>query len=286
MELRLSQPSPTVQSLLFGAQPTENAHDLDRGPLVSLYYEVCMMHCQRFLPTVLAASLLSGLAGCGGVTQFQGAQAFAIAGTPPPPPPPPPPPKEEPNPAPPVELRDNKIEIHEKIQFEENKATIKSESFGLLKEIADVIKANPQVKKISIEGHASAEGDAKRNKTLSDQRSKSVVDYLVKTEAIEAQKLAAKGWGIEKPIAPNDTEENRSKNRRVEFLVVEQDVVHKKVEIDPLTGKERVVEEKKEAIRVSEPTTTSMTTTSAPLPKLDTKKPVMKGAPKMEVKKP
>jgi OOP family OmpA-OmpF porin len=147
-----------------------------------------------------------------------------------------------------VELRDNKIEIKEKIQFEVNKAIIKSESDSLLKEIGDVIKANPQVKKLSIEGHASAEGNPAKNKKLSDDRAKAVMAYLIKNEGIEATKLTAKGWGSEKPIADNTTEEGREKNRRVEFLVVEQDVTEKKVEIDPATGKERVVEEKKSTV--------------------------------------
>lgn len=198
----------------------------------------------RTIKVSLAASLLVGLVGCGGTTQFAGGQGFAIVGSLPPPPPPPP--KEEP-PAPPprVELRDNKIEFSEKIQFEVNKATIKEESFSLLHDIAEVIKKNPQVKKLSIEGHASAEGDAKRNKTLSDARAKAVLEYLVKKEGVEASRLSAKGWGIEKPIATNDTEDGREKNRRVEFLVLEQDVTQQKVEIDPTTGKEKVVEVKK-----------------------------------------
>lgn len=108
-----------------------------------------------------------------------------------------------------------------------------------------MIKKNPHVKKLSIEGHASAEGGASYNKRLSDARAKAVLEHLVKKEGVEASRLVAKGWGIEKPIAPNDTEENREKNRRVEFLVVEQEVTQKKVEIDPTTGKEKVVEEKK-----------------------------------------
>jgi outer membrane protein OmpA-like peptidoglycan-associated protein len=207
------------------------------------------MKPQRVLPLVAIAALAVGLGGCGGVTQFAGSQPFAIAGTPPPPPPPPPPP-EPPKPPPRVELRDNKIDFKEKIQFEVNKAVIKPESFSLLHDIAEVIKQNPQVKKISIEGHASAEGNAKKNKKLSDQRAKSVMQYLVDKEGIDAKRMVAKGWGSEKPIAPNDTEEGREKNRRVEFLVVEQDVTQKKVEIDAATGKEKVVEEKKSTEKV------------------------------------
>ena len=105
------------------------------------------------------------------------------------------------------------------------------------------------MKKLSIEGHASAEGDAKHNKTLSDDLAKAVMAHLVKKDGVDAARMVAKGWGVEKPIAPNDTEENREKNRRVEFLVVEQDVTQKKVEIDPTTGKEKVVDTKTESIK-------------------------------------
>jgi OOP family OmpA-OmpF porin len=214
------------------------------------------MNSHRILTLLIAASALL-VSACGGATQFSSASAVAINGTPPPPPPPPPPKVEEPPPPPPrVELRDNKIEFKEKIQFELNKAIIREESFSLLHDIAEVIKKNPHVKRISIEGHASAEGDARRNKTLSDERAKSVMAHLVKKEGLEAARLVAKGWGIEKPIAGNDSEEGREKNRRVEFLVIEQDVTAKKVEIDPATGKERVVGEE----------TKTLTTEPSPAP--------------------
>ncbi|HMI83464.1 MAG TPA: OmpA family protein [Polyangiaceae bacterium] len=238
----------------------------------------------RSLLHLMAASLLVGAGACGGVTQFTGAQPFTIAGTPPPAPPPPVA-KEEPKPPPRVELRDNKIEFKEKIQFEVNKAVIKEESFSLLHDIGDVIKKNPQVKKISIEGHASAEGDPKRNKKLSDDRSKAVLEFLAKKEGIESARMTAKGWGVEKPIAPNDNEDGREKNRRVEFLVVEQDVTAKKVEIDATTGKERVVDEKKETLKAPEsPSATAPAALAA-----DTKKPdAKKGTEpkKAEAKKP
>lgn len=200
----------------------------------------------RSAPCIAAILFLLGTAACGGVTRFAAAQPFAIAGTLPPPP------REDPKPPPRVELRDNRIEFKEKIQFEVDKAVIKEESFSLLHDIAEVIKKNPQVKKISIEGHASAEGDARYNKKLSDERSKSVMEFLSKREGVEGDRLLARGWGEEKPIASNDTEEGREKNRRVEFLVVQQDITAKKIEIDPSTGKERVVDEKKESYKAPE----------------------------------
>jgi OOP family OmpA-OmpF porin len=188
--------------------------------------------------------------GCAGQISFAGDSALSVAGDPPPPPPPPPPPKEEPPPPPParVEVRDNKIEIREKIQFDHAKATIKEESHDLLNEIADVIKKNPHIKKISVEGHASAEGDPGFNKRLSGDRAKSVVTYLVE-KGIPKDALQSKGFGVEKPIASNDTEEGRMKNRRVEFNIIEQDVTKKKIEIDPATGKEKVIETTKPATK-------------------------------------
>src|SRR3954470_8332003 len=162
---------------------------------------------------ITLTALLTGaiiLSACGGgTTVFQGAGAIAITGTPPaPPPPPPPPPKKEEPPAPPprVEVRDNKIEFKEKIQFENNKSVILPQSFGLLDDIVKVIKENPQAKKIAIEGHVSAEGDAKRNLTLSDERAKAVMKYCV-DHGVDAKRLTAKGFGITKPIADNATEE-------------------------------------------------------------------------------
>lgn len=198
------------------------------------------------------------LAGCGKVVAFEGQTPISIAGDPPPLPPPPPPPPPEPEPpAPParVELRDNKIEIREKVQFEYNKATILEVSFSLLDEVAAVIKKYPHIKKIQVEGHASSEGNAAHNLRLSDQRANAVMTYLVEKASVPKEMLVAKGFGITRPIADNETEEGREKNRRVEFNVIEQDVTKKKVEIDPVTGKERIVEQTTESLKKDPPPT-------------------------------
>lgn len=208
-----------------------------------------MRSCRQsiWIPGLLALSMAT-IQGCAGQITFAGESALTVAGDPPPPPPPPPPPKKEEPPPPParVEVRDNKIEIREKIQFDHAKATIKEESNDLLNEIVDVIKKNPHIKKISIEGHASSEGDAGFNKRLSADRAKSVMQYLI-DHGIPKESLQSKGFGSEKPIASNDTEEGREKNRRVEFNIIEQDITKKKVEIDPATGKEKVLETTKES---------------------------------------
>lgn len=214
------------------------------------------MHVFRTGPKLVTHAALIGAAlvaaACGGVTNFQGQSAFAISGTPPAPPPPPPPPKEEPPPPPArVEVRSDKIEIKEKIQFEYNKAVILPASYSLLDEIADIIKKNPHIKKLSIEGHASSEGNPQHNLKLSDDRAQSVRKYLV-DKGVDAGRLTAKGFGAKRPIATNDTDEGKEINRRVEFLIVEQDITQKKVEVDH-TGKEKVVEEKKTTEKKEEP---------------------------------
>jgi outer membrane protein OmpA-like peptidoglycan-associated protein len=196
---------------------------------------------------------LAGLAvlacSCAKPVVFQGQTAMSVVGSPPAAVVEAPPPAR-------VEVRDNKIEIHEKIQFDWDKATIKSESFSLMNEIASVITKNPQIKSIQIEGHASADGEAHHNKTLSDERAKSVMKYLTE-HGIPAKELTAKGFGSDRPIADNSTTDGREKNRRVEFLILEQDVTKKKVEIDPKTGAEKVVDEKHEVVKGSDDTTTT-----------------------------
>ncbi|OJY24659.1 MAG: hypothetical protein BGO98_18630 [Myxococcales bacterium 68-20] len=112
------------------------------------------------------------------------------------------------------------IEIDEKVQFATNSDAILPASDPLLDDIVDAFKENPQIKKVEIQGHASSEGDANRNKTLSNLRAKAVMAALA-AKGVEPSRMTAKGYGIEKPIADNKTEEGREKNRRVEFLIID-----------------------------------------------------------------
>jgi outer membrane protein OmpA-like peptidoglycan-associated protein len=185
-----------------------------------------------------------GLWSCAKPVVFQGQSTLTVTGTPPPPPAP----VAEAKAPPRVEVRDNKIEIHDKIQFDYDKATIKPASFDLMNEIASVITKNPQIKRLRIEGHASSEGDAKHNKTLSDSRAKAVMKYLT-DHGISAMELVAVGYGSDRPIADNSTDDGREQNRRVEFVILEQDVTHKKIEVDAKTGTEKVIEENHELVK-------------------------------------
>lgn len=176
--------------------------------------------------------------GCGGTTTFQDTTPIRIAVAPPAPPPqadPPPQPQKQ------VKIRDNRIEIGEKIQFALAKSEILPVSFGILDELAKVIKENPHVRKVSIEGHASDEGDDKYNLVLSKARAEAVRQYLV-AKGVAAERLSSTGHGESKPLVANANEAAREKNRRVEFHITKQDVTKEKVEIDPTTGEEKVIE--------------------------------------------
>lgn len=181
------------------------------------------------------------LAACSGSLAFSDTAPLVVMGTPPPPPEPPPPPPPPPPPEPKrVEVTQDQIVIHEKIQFETDKAVIKPESFGLLDEITAAVRDTPQIKKLSIEGHTDSTGSDKYNRKLSDQRAASVKAYLVE-HGIDAGRLVSKGWGESKPIGDNATEDGREQNRRVEFIILEQDKIKKTYEIDPQTGEKREV---------------------------------------------
>lgn len=190
---------------------------------------------------LLSAGLLIAsfaVAGCGPRIWSDNA-GMAIVGTAPEPEAAPAP---EPEPEKRVEVRDNKIIINEKVQFEFDSAKIREVSHSLLDEVAKVIKENPQIKKIEVEGHASAEGSDDHNMKLSDRRAKAVVKYLTGKGGVAKGSLSAKGYGETRPLDASNPEGER--NRRVEFTITEQVVTETKVEVDE-SGNEKVIEENK-----------------------------------------
>lgn len=101
------------------------------------------------------------------------------------------------------------------INFETGKSTIKSESQPIVDEIYKMMKDNPSLK-ILIEGHTDNVGNKASNQTLSEQRAASVKTALV-NKGIAADRINTVGYGQDKPIADNSTDEGRAKNRRVEI---------------------------------------------------------------------
>lgn len=155
-----------------------------------------------------------------------------------------------------VEIVDDKIVIHEKIQFEYNAAKIRPESDELLAELAKLLADNPQISLVHIEGHASAEGSYEHNVDLSRRRAKAVLDHLVEKGEVPAERLESEGYGPDYPIADNETEEGREANRRVEFTILEQAFTETKTVTDPETGEQRVTTRKRQTERApDEPST-------------------------------
>ena len=102
------------------------------------------------------------------------------------------------------------------INFDTGKSDIKPESVAIVGQIAALLQAHQELK-VSIEGHTDNVGTPQNNKTLSTQRAKSVMNAVVQ-KGIAATRLTALGWGQEKPIADNRSEEGKAKNRRVEIV--------------------------------------------------------------------
>jgi outer membrane protein OmpA-like peptidoglycan-associated protein len=106
----------------------------------------------------------------------------------------------------------------ENIFFEFDKATLLPASETELDKLVDIMTDYPFLR-IEISGHTDNVGSAEYNKKLSQQRAKSVVDYLIDQD-VNPARLTFKGYGAEKPLTSNATDEGRATNRRVEFLII------------------------------------------------------------------
>lgn len=102
--------------------------------------------------------------------------------------------------------------------FDTDKSILKPESQTELERLVLLMQQNPKMK-IEIGGHTDNVGSKEHNLTLSKNRAKAVYDYLT-NKGIDAQRMSYQGYGLDKPIAPNDTEEGRTLNRRTEFTIV------------------------------------------------------------------
>jgi len=105
------------------------------------------------------------------------------------------------------------------ILFDTGSEKIKPESFGTLKDIANTLTENPDVK-VKIIGHTDSDGDDAANLELSKRRAQSVKDALAREFGIDASRMETDGKGEAQPSDKNDTAAGKANNRRVEFVKI------------------------------------------------------------------
>jgi OOP family OmpA-OmpF porin len=113
-----------------------------------------------------------------------------------------------------------KIAIAEMIQFRPKSATLRRYSYPVLDTVVDTLQQNPEMM-VEIQGHTDSVGAAVRNRRLSARRATRVQEYLIE-RGVDPRRLSAVGHGEERPIADNETEEGRYKNRRVDFVILDE----------------------------------------------------------------
>jgi len=106
--------------------------------------------------------------------------------------------------------------VLEDLLFATNTATIATESYPRLDRLVEFMTHRPSAR-IRISGHTDNVGNASRNQTLSEERARAVREYLV-SHGIDGSRVEAVGFGDQRPVAPNDTEEGRARNRRIEAV--------------------------------------------------------------------
>jgi outer membrane protein OmpA-like peptidoglycan-associated protein len=102
--------------------------------------------------------------------------------------------------------------------FDFDKWDLRPESFIELDRVVTLLKENPSIE-IELSAHTDSRGSDDYNFKLSDNRAKSCVEYII-SRGIQPSRIKAQGYGETKPVVPNDTDENRQLNRRVEFTIL------------------------------------------------------------------
>jgi OmpA-OmpF porin, OOP family len=120
-----------------------------------------------------------------------------------------------------AQVSGGEISIREQVEFATGTAAIQPSSDALLDDIADILKKLPDITKVEVQGHTDDQGNKGFNRALSQQRAAAVQKALV-ARGIEQKRLFARGYGSEKPIADNGTDEGRTRNRRVQLVILER----------------------------------------------------------------
>jgi OOP family OmpA-OmpF porin len=122
------------------------------------------------------------------------------------------------NGCPAARIEQGQIRILEQVQFKTGSDVILPASDDVLTAVLQIMKDHSEITRVSVEGHTDNRGAAAYNKKLSQRRAASVVRWLT-GHGIEAKRLDSAGFGLERPIDENSTDEGRQRNRRVEFHI-------------------------------------------------------------------
>lgn len=117
-----------------------------------------------------------------------------------------------------IEFEPAKEFVLENVEFDFAKATLRPSSFATLDELVTYLLRKDD-ERIEIGGHTDNIGTPARNQKLSQERAQSIVNYLI-SKGIGAERVIAKGYGATDPIAENNTEEGRQRNRRTEVKIL------------------------------------------------------------------
>jgi outer membrane protein OmpA-like peptidoglycan-associated protein len=120
-----------------------------------------------------------------------------------------------------VKVTNNEIKILKQVHFETDSARILGDSNALLEEVADVLQRNTNIRRLEVQGHTDNTGTREHNQTLSDQRALAVRNWLM-AAGVDGNRLVSRGYGQDKPLAPNVTSVQKAKNRRVQFIILEK----------------------------------------------------------------
>jgi OOP family OmpA-OmpF porin len=111
------------------------------------------------------------------------------------------------------------VSLNSAVLFDTDKYDLKPEARQELAHVVDLIRQQPNGS-VLVEGHTDATGSEAHNQTLSENRARSVRDYLEAQTQGAGVRFSSRGYGKSRPIASNDTEAGRAKNRRVEIIIV------------------------------------------------------------------
>jgi outer membrane protein OmpA-like peptidoglycan-associated protein len=114
---------------------------------------------------------------------------------------------------------EQEIVLSQQVQFEVGTAVLRPESDFVLSEVARVLGEHPEIELVEVQGHTDESGTPDLNRRLGQERADRVVAWLA-AHGVGRERLSPKGYGSDRPIADNATDEGRQKNRRVEFRVL------------------------------------------------------------------